>query len=125
MIRMNNKRLYFTNIPNVVVPEDKKINLSQLVGEYEGIYVYPRGYNKGGCQWYKGKSPTISISSWEHNFFIQRKDGTKDVFTPEICEILQTVPVGYTSTVSKSKRIKCLGNGWTVDVIAHILRNIV
>lgn len=42
--------------------------------------------------------------------------------TPEECEKLQTVPVGYTSCVSDSQRYKMLGNGWTVDVIAHILR---
>lgn len=45
-------------------------------------------------------------------------------FTPEECERLQTVPVGYTSSVSDSQRYKMLGNGWTVDVIAHILKGI-
>lgn len=36
------------------------------------------------------------------------------------CERLQTVPDNYTSCVSNSQRYKMLGNGWTVDVIAHI-----
>ena len=37
-------------------------------------------------------------------------------------EKLQTLPVGYTEcVVNKEKRGKCIGNGWTVDVIAHIL----
>lgn len=40
--------------------------------------------------------------------------------TPLECERLQTVPDGYTSAVSNSQRYKMLGNGWTVDVIAHI-----
>lgn len=44
--------------------------------------------------------------------------------TPEECEKLQTVPVGYTSCVSDSQRYKMLGNGWTVDVIVHILNNL-
>lgn len=39
----------------------------------------------------------------------------------EECEELQTVPQGYTNHVSASQRYKMLGNGWTVDVIAHIL----
>lgn len=39
-------------------------------------------------------------------------------------EKLQTAPVGYTSNVSETKRRSALGNGWTVDVIAHILKNI-
>ena len=40
--------------------------------------------------------------------------------TPIECERLQTVPDNYTSGVSNSQRYKMLGNGWTVDVIAHI-----
>lgn len=40
--------------------------------------------------------------------------------TPLECERLQTVPEGYTEGISNTQRYKCLGNGWTVDVIAHI-----
>ena len=40
--------------------------------------------------------------------------------TPIECERLQTVPDNYTSCVSDSQRYTMLGNGWTVDVIAHI-----
>lgn len=42
--------------------------------------------------------------------------------TPVECERLQTVPDNYTAGISNTQRYKCLGNGWTVDVIAHILR---
>lgn len=41
--------------------------------------------------------------------------------TPLECERLQTLPDGYTSHVSDSRRYKAIWNGWTVDVIAHIL----
>ena len=41
--------------------------------------------------------------------------------TPLECERLQTVPDNYTNHVSNTQRYKMLGNGWTVDVIAHIL----
>jgi DNA-cytosine methyltransferase len=41
--------------------------------------------------------------------------------TPTECERLQTVPDNYTNHVSNTQRYKMLGNGWTVDVIAHIL----
>ena len=44
--------------------------------------------------------------------------------TPLECERLQTVPDNYTNHVSNTQRFKMLGNGWTVDVIAHILNNI-
>jgi len=41
--------------------------------------------------------------------------------TPIECERLQTVPDNYTAGVSETQRYKMLGNGWTVDVTAHIL----
>ena len=41
--------------------------------------------------------------------------------TPIECERLQTVPDNYTNHVSNTQRYRMLGNGWTVDVIAHIL----
>ena len=49
--------------------------------------------------------------------------------TPTECERLQTVPDNYTLVpwgnrmMSNSQRYKMLGNGWTVDVICHILKN--
>ena len=42
--------------------------------------------------------------------------------TPIECERLQTAPDNYTDCVSDAQRYKMLGNGWTVDVIAHILK---
>ena len=44
--------------------------------------------------------------------------------TPVECERLQTLPDNYTEGVSKTQRYKMIGNGWTVDVIAHILKGI-
>jgi len=44
--------------------------------------------------------------------------------TPLECERLQTLPDNYTNHVSNSQRYKMIGNGWTVDVIAHILKGI-
>jgi len=41
--------------------------------------------------------------------------------SPLECERLQTVPDNYTKVVSNTQRYRMLGNGWTVDVIAHIL----
>ena len=43
--------------------------------------------------------------------------------TPLECERLQTVPDNYTNHVSNTQRYKMLGNGWTIEVIAHILKN--
>lgn len=43
--------------------------------------------------------------------------------TPIEAERLQTLPDNYTEGISKTQRYKCIGNGWTVDVIAHILKS--
>ena len=68
-----------------------------------------------------GKHPTLTTLSGGH----QRKTITdgKDMFylEPLHCERLQTLPDNYTAGISDRQRFKCLGNGWTVDVIAHIL----
>ena len=40
--------------------------------------------------------------------------------TPLECERLQTLPDNYTEGISATQRYKCIGNGWTVDVISHI-----
>lgn len=42
--------------------------------------------------------------------------------TPLECERLQTVPDNWTSILSNTQRYKSLGNGWTIDIIAHILK---
>lgn len=44
--------------------------------------------------------------------------------TPVECERLQTLPDNYTAGISNSQRYKALGNGWTVDVIAHIFNGL-
>tara|TARA_R110001599_G_scaffold92817_2_gene242635 strand:- start:493 stop:1803 length:1311 start_codon:yes stop_codon:yes gene_type:complete len=44
--------------------------------------------------------------------------------SPLECERLQTVPDLYTNHVSNTQRYKMLGNGWTIEVIAHLLKNI-
>lgn len=50
-------------------------------------------------------------------------DGYIRKLTPIECERLQTLPGNYTQGISDTQRYKCLGNGWTIDVIAHILRS--
>jgi len=45
-------------------------------------------------------------------------------FHPIECERLQTLSDNYTSGVSNNQRYRMIGNGWTVEVIAHILKNL-
>jgi DNA-cytosine methyltransferase len=71
-----------------------------------------------------GKSPTLTTMQGGHR---QPKVALSDYeyrrLTPVECERLQTLPDDYTAGVSNSQRYKMLGNGWTVDVISHILKN--
>jgi len=65
----------------------------------------------------------LTSSSWQHNNFVVNKKSYRKLLPVE-CERLQTVPDGYTEGVSNTQRYKMLGNGMTVDVIAHILKGI-
>jgi site-specific DNA-cytosine methylase len=87
------------------------------------IFFIGRGNNPQGFRAIDGKTPALSKSSWEQNNFLADKSGYRKL-TPVECERLQTVPDDYTNHVSNSQRYKMIGNGWTVDVIAHIFRGI-
>ena len=52
-------------------------------------------------------------------------DGRVRKLTPIEYERLQTLPDNYTAGLSDGKRYTCCGNGWTVNVIAHIVKGIV
>lgn len=87
----------------------------------EGIKILASGFNQGDD--FDHKSPTLSCNSFEQNNYLQ--DGYRvRKLTPQECERLQTFPDNYTAGVSNSQRYKILGNSFTVDVIAHILKNL-
>jgi len=75
-----------------------------------------------------GKSVTITANGGGMGaktglYRIDLPDGEYIVrkLTPVEAERLQTLPDNYTAGISNTQRYKCIGNGWTVDVIAHIL----
>ncbi|MNF85489.1 C-5 cytosine-specific DNA methylase [compost metagenome] len=88
--------------------------------DYAGVWTWPRGYNKGGTR-FVDKMPCITTSSWQHNFLVEKQDGSRRKFTPIECERAQGLPNGYTNTISDNQRYVVLGNGWTVPVIEHLL----
>lgn len=76
----------------------------------------------------QSKSPTLTArGAWEyHSWMILIRDKWKiRTLTPLECERLQTLPDNYTAWIEKAERYKMLGNGWTVDIIAHIFKSIV
>ena len=71
-----------------------------------------------------GKSPTINTcQGGNREPKLAQENLTWRKLTPLECERLQTVPDNYTNHVSNTQRYKMLGNGWTVEVIKHILQN--
>lgn len=74
----------------------------------------------------EGKSATLTLQSNNDKILSREKVNSENNnyrirrLTPIECERLQTVPDNYTSFVSDTQRYKMLGNGWTIDVIAHI-----
>ena len=73
----------------------------------------------------EGKAPSLAAASGGN---LEPKVLASDTewrkLTPLECERLQTVPDGYTEGVSNTQRYRMLGNGWTVDVVAHILKGV-
>jgi len=72
-----------------------------------------------------GKAPTLTtITGGNQHKKVATSLTHYRKLTPVECERLQTLPDGYTAGVSDSQRYKMSGNGWTIDVVAHILRDL-
>ena len=120
----NRERLYWTNIPNVKQPEDKGIYLKDIIDGYDGKSIIISAKLGNSQKFYaENKTGKAYCLMKNHSFGFICGD-TKREFTELECEKLQTVPKNYTNHVSKTQRKAMLGNGWTVDVIAHIFKGI-
>ena len=71
-----------------------------------------------------GHIPSLVIEEKIKDFPLEEFKKFIRKVTPIECERLQTLPDDYTQGISNTQRYKCIGNGWTVDVIAHILSNL-
>ena len=75
----------------------------------------------------KNKSNCLTAANYDYMRY-EHSDQEQEVYwrklTPVECERLQTVPDNYTNHVSNTQRYKMLGNGWTIEVICHILKKI-
>ena len=171
------RRLYWTNIPNIIQPEDKNITINDILedniggekvifnengiwestaknkkkiilnediippytiletrteeGKLErkrlrklyGIDTTPRGIqHKMYIAHPNNKCNCITTIKSELDKVVDRQYNYRYLTSREL-ERLQTLPDDYTSIVSESQRRKMIGNGWTVDVIVHILKN--
>lgn len=99
------------------------------LGVQTGLYAIPQEYmieTEDGKTYpiYEVRDGYISIK--DKQYPIKLKDGWYIIrkLTVTECKRLQTVPDSYVFPVSDSQAYKMLGNGWTVEVIAHILSHI-
>jgi site-specific DNA-cytosine methylase len=79
-------------------------------------YQHNRVYDENGI------SPSLDTDSARKSVLTNNRIRR---LTPIECERLQTVKDNYTNHVSDSQRYKMLGNGWTIEVIAHIFNYII
>lgn len=134
----NRQRYYWANW-KFKQPENKCVTLTDVLennlpGTWnhtkKAIEYMSRTGSTGRVKWsymfhseeLKGKSQCVTSNYFKGvpNNVLVRSNGLIRKFTPVECERLQTVPDNYTNHVSNTQRYKMLGNGWTVDVIAHI-----
>lgn len=139
----NRPRVYWTNIPGITMPRDLNVNFQDFketcpeVCKAYSVNKTPsrvRMWNNGN-----GKNNVSSCANVTMSNKIYCLTGKQDrapnsglikcggfcrYLTRRELEQAQNVPVGYTNSVSYNQAQDLLGNGWTVDVIAHILKNI-
>jgi len=96
---------------NVVVFKDKSQTILATI------------YKENAKSMVKRNKMGLCVSDENSNEY--EKDGIHyRKLTPLECERLQTLPDNWTDCISNTQRYKAIGNGWTIDVIAHILRHI-
>lgn len=139
------KRLYWTNIKGVEQPKDKNISFQDIApGWFCGCMRGRRVLNNRRCDYNKNVPIEQYIEIRKDNKtnclttvtkdnvavrtkqrFIKRTEIEYRYLTPNEYELLQTVPIDYTAGISDSARRTMLGEGWTVEVIKHIFKNII
>ena len=142
----NRNRYYWTNF-EVTQPDDKGILFRDILEEdvntklviditkqnfketllieakkHKGIYPTQLGNSKqfGNSIGFKNKAFTLRASN-PNGVLLCNTETKFRKLTPTECERLQTVPDNWTACLSNTQRYKSLGNGWTIDVIVHIL----
>ncbi len=133
----NRPRLYWINIEQSNLPADKNILLKDIIQtevdkKYflsEKAIAYMGRLRNGKPRWeyhkneLNGKAACLTANMFKGvPYGVIKELGRR--LTPTECERLQGVPDNYTSCVSDTSRYNLLGDGWTVDVITHILKNL-
>lgn len=131
----NRPRLYWTNIKIPALPIENKSVIYDILDDnatfnkdYAGWMLNKWGEKTRLDQFFnaKGKSSCLTASMAKGHKASYCVNDNKEIhkFTATECERLQTVPVGYTDVLPNTHRLTLLGNGWTIDAIAHIFKNL-
>lgn len=135
------ERFYWTNIQNINQPEDRGLVLEDILEtDVPEKYYYSQpvrdiDLSKQICAYLDFKNHEMHKRVFNPKFKVhtltavcgggqQKKvlqDGRCRKLTPMEYERCMTMPDGYTEGVCDSQRYKALGNGWTAEVIIHIL----
>lgn len=129
-------RLYWTNIPNVTIPKDRGILLKDILdknpkpeeswSEKKAAFVNRKKDSTMYIAVNGEKSIPITArgySAWNTQF-IEDENGLRDLTINEY-KRLQTIPDWYDfGDLRKSKITDLIGDGWTISVIMHILKNL-
>ena len=114
-------------LKRVYSPEGKSPTLNSMGGGNREPKVATKKSHPIKANYYKSSRANFENDTSKGSKFsatgVQSEDLTWRKLTPLECERLQTVPDNYTNHVSNTQRYRMLGNGFTVSVIAHILKN--
>ena len=129
-------RLYWTNF-DIKLPNDKGFTFDDI-NQHKNNWLSDDYINKVSkwkaqqdpikCATKIGagaKLPCLTARGYNqsHSGMILITNGEKYRYlTNEEAELAMTLPIGYTQGISDKDRAKCIGNGWTVDVITHIFK---
>jgi len=132
-------RLYWVNF-DVDMPEDRGITFDDINGNTTDWLsdIYIDKVSKWKAQQdplknvtyigTKAKLPCLTARGYNqsHSGMILISDGTRYRYlTNNEAELAMTLPIDYTKGISDRERARCLGNGWTAEVIVHILKHLI
>lgn len=133
------KRIYWTNIPNVTIPQDRCIDFQDYIGMGDLEQAKCNPTPSRVRMWNNGLGKTNGLLNCDNvtnahkvHCLTRKQDRSPNsglVAYKDFCRYLtrreleeaQTVPLGYTDCVSYLQAQDLLGDGWTIDVISHIL----
>jgi DNA (cytosine-5)-methyltransferase 3A len=133
-------RFYWTNIPMDELPQDKNINLRGIIDDgyvdrdkgmcllesYSRPLKNPvkiaRRYFKYGF-WQVVFKDEETYNKLKDNYELAQEGDVRYMNQNEM-ERAQSVPEGYTNSLTRNDAACLLGDGWTVDVIAHIFKGL-